>query len=472
MADYYAALGFKCGIEIHQQLEGKKLFCACPTRIRKDDPDFVFVRELRASAGESGKVDKAARHEQSKEKSFVYYGYYDTTCSVEFDDEPPHEIDQEALQACLQICKALHCDVVDQIQVMRKTVVDGSNVSGFQRTALVGRDGFVEVDGKKIGIESVCLEEEACQILKRSDTEDIYNLSRLGIPLLEIATEPSIRSPEECKAVAEKLGSVLRSIPQCKRGIGTIRQDVNVSIKGGTRVEIKGFQDLKSIPKVVAFEVERHRKEIKKGKMEPHVRKAEADGTTSYQRPMPGAARMYPETDVEVITPRLIDVKKLDLLEDRVDRLVKLGISKDLAKKVVSKGFDVEGYVKKYPTVKPLTIAETLFSVPKEVRKKTGKEIVIAEVADLLFSAVQKGKMPVGAISDALVEYAKSGKLDLSRFSMADMKEVEEEIKRILKKEGDAPIGAIMGKIMAIYRGKVDGQEVMKRIKKHYKGRR
>jgi len=163
----YEKIGLKVGIECHQQLEGHKLFCNCPTEIRKDNPDFKIIRRLRASAGEEGKVDQAALHEQKKQKYFVYQGYNDINCEIEIDESPPLPVNQEALKASLMVAKMLNCEIVDEIQVMRKTVIDGSNTSGFQRTMLIGMHGFVDVNGKKIGVDTVCLEEEACQIIER-----------------------------------------------------------------------------------------------------------------------------------------------------------------------------------------------------------------------------------------------------------------------------------------------------------------
>ena len=133
----YSKIGLKSGIEIHQQLEGKKLFCSCPTLLRDDKPDFIIKRKLRAVAGESGKVDVAAKQEQIRGKTFVYQGYSDTTCLVETDSEPPHEMNKDALYTILQLSKLVDAHVSPVVQVMRKTVVDGSNTSGFQRTALV-----------------------------------------------------------------------------------------------------------------------------------------------------------------------------------------------------------------------------------------------------------------------------------------------------------------------------------------------
>ncbi len=253
-------LGLKCGIEIHQQLEGKKLFCNCPTTIRDDEPDYVVKRYLRASAGESGKIDIAALAEQKKQKYFLYEGYNDTTCLVELDEEPPHRVNENALRASLQMAKFLNANIVDQVRFMRKTVVDGSNTSGFQRTGLIGTNGkftFTTEEGKElnIGVESVCLEEDAGKIVEEKSDYKKYNLSRLGIPLIEIATAPDMNDPEDIKRVAEHIGMLLRSLDNVKRGLGTIRQDVNISIKEGVRVEIKGAQDLRMIPTIAKNEM-------------------------------------------------------------------------------------------------------------------------------------------------------------------------------------------------------------------------
>src|SRR3990167_607961 len=298
----YQKLGFKCGLEIHQQLEGKKLFCECPTINSNSEPNVKFERRLRAVAGETGEIDIAAKHEMQKGKKFIYEADSNDTCLVEYDDEPPHKLNKQALETTLKIALLLNAKIVDEIQVMRKTVVDGSNVSGFQRTALVAMGGFIETSHGKAAIPTICLEEEAAQKIEESNDSVLYRLDRLGIPLIEIATDSSIKSPEHAKEVAGHIGMALRSIEGVKRGLGTIRQDVNVSISKGARTEIKGFQDLRSIPKVINYEIERQLEEIKKGKKpEKEVRKAEQDFTTSFLRPLPGAARLYPETDVAPI---------------------------------------------------------------------------------------------------------------------------------------------------------------------------
>ena len=470
----YKKIGFKSGIEIHQQLEGQKLFCNCPTIIRKVKPDFKFDRRLRASAGESGKVDVAAAYEHQKGKLFTYWGYEDINCLVELDEEPPNPINKEALETALQVASHLKCEIADKIQVMRKTVVDGSNTSGFQRTALIGRNGHVEVNGKKINISSVCLEEEACQVMKRTEEHDTYNLSRLGIPLIEIATDPDMTTPDECKEVAAKIGMILRSTGKCKRGIGSIRQDVNISIKGGARTEIKGFQDLKSIPKVVGNEIKRQQTLIKKGKkIAKEVRKAEADMTTSYLRPMPGASRMYPETDIPPIKPELKDFEEIETIEEKTKRFVKeYNLNKDLASVAVKHAnkhkLNMERYFKKY-AVQNTFIVELFATIPKDIKKRFDKEVDPEPVADDILAKLDEGKIPTSSITKLLTTYADSGKLNFEKYRGLSEKELEKEIKKIVEKDSEAPIGALMGQVMGKFRGKVEGKKVMQLLKKHKK---
>jgi len=316
----YQKLGFKCGLEIHQQLEGKKLFCSCPTLNSDQEPDVKFERRLRAVAGETGEVDIAAKHEMEKGKKFIYEADSNDTCLVEYDEEPPHELNKQALETALKVSLLLNAKIVDEIQVMRKTVVDGSNVSGFQRTALVAQDGFIETSKGKIGIPTICLEEEAAQKLEEKNGSVIYRLDRLGIPLIEIATSADIKNNEHAKEVAAYLGMILRSVG-VKRGLGTIRQDVNVSIEKGARTEIKGFQDLKSIPKVIDYEIHRQLDAINKGKkLNKEVRRVDKDFTTSFLRPMPGAARLYPETDVIHIK---VDKKYIEELKKKIAKTIR-----------------------------------------------------------------------------------------------------------------------------------------------------
>ena len=251
----YRTLGLVCGIEIHQQLDSaSKLFCGCPTKLREvEESDFEFFRYLRPARSEMGEIDRAALEEVLVSRKFIYKSY-DTTCLVEADEEPPREINSEALEISLIIAKLLKMRVVDEVQTMRKTVIDGSNTSGFQRTAYIASDGYIETSSGKVGIGILCLEEEAARIIEDNGDELVYSLDRLGIPLVEIGTAPDIVSPAHARESAQILGMILRSTGRVKRGLGTIRQDVNVSIKGGSRVEVKGVQDLNLIDKIVELE--------------------------------------------------------------------------------------------------------------------------------------------------------------------------------------------------------------------------
>ncbi|MBN1234970.1 MAG: Glu-tRNA(Gln) amidotransferase subunit GatE [Methanotrichaceae archaeon] len=251
----YRALGLICGIEIHQQLDTAcKLFCGCPTRHREvEESNFEFFRYLRPSRSELGEIDRAALEEVLVSRKF-FYKSYDSTCLVEADEEPPREINAEALEISLVIAKLLAMKIVDELQIMRKMVIDGSNTSGFQRTGYVGSDGRIETSCGAVGIGILCLEEEAARIIEDRGDSMVYSLDRLGIPLVEIGTAPDIVSPAHAREVASYLGMILRSTGRVKRGLGTIRQDVNVSIKGGARVEVKGVQALNLVDKVVEFE--------------------------------------------------------------------------------------------------------------------------------------------------------------------------------------------------------------------------
>jgi len=468
----YKKLGFRCGLEIHQQLEGKKLFCPCPTVIRKDKPDFMIKRKLRASAGETGEIDIAARHEQEKDKYFIYQGYNDTTCLVETDEEPPHDVNKDALRTALQVAHLLNARIVDEIRFMRKTVVDGSNTSGFQRTALVAADGFIEVGGKKIMVPTVCLEEEACQIVERKKDYDTYNLSRLGIPLIEIATSPGIENPEQCKEAALKIGMILRSVEGMKRGIGTIRQDVNVSIKDGARTEIKGFQEVKSIPAVIENEIKRQMTLIGEGKkLQQEVRKAEPDGTTTFLRPMPGADRMYPETDVAPIRVEKKGIGKVELISEKAEKLGKLGLGKDLADSISKSGRTevVLGFSEKFKDVKPAFIAETMLSTPTTIRRK---ENVNANLTDeqfgRIFKELNEGKISKDSVYSIILDLGKTGKLDFSKYEMMPDKELEKELKAIVDGNKGIQFNAIIGKAMAKLRGKADGKKIVEILKKLY----
>jgi len=257
-------VGLKVGLEIHQQLAtNKKLFCNC-TPIESDEYINKFQRNLRAVKSELGEYDPAALFEKTKSKTIIYYSNPQSSCLVEKDEEPPHNLDKDAKDLALVISSSLKSKIFSEIYPMRKTVIDGSNTTGFQRTMLISQGGFIEVDGEKIGVQSICLEEDAAKLLGDKGSIREYSLDRLGIPLVEIALDPVEGKPLKIKKIALSLGKLLRSTKKVTRGIGSIRQDVNVSVKnGGAVVEVKGVQQLDQLEKIVEYEAKRQHAMVK-----------------------------------------------------------------------------------------------------------------------------------------------------------------------------------------------------------------
>lgn len=260
------ALGFMCGLEIHQQLDTAKLHSRMPSKLyehKSEDIPFDWprsTRRLRASRGEGGKTDVAARFEQRRNRTFEYVQPPNAGL-IELDESPPRNHEPEAVDIVLTMAALMDAKPIPNLQAMRKTVVDGSNTSGFQRTTIVATDGRIETDSAQVGIDIISLEEDSARKLdtKKSDSGEtvVYNLDRLGVPLVEVATAPNVRSPEHAKETALALGRLLRDTRRVRRGLGSIRQDLNVSISCGDRVEIKGCQDLDWIPRIIRLEMAR-----------------------------------------------------------------------------------------------------------------------------------------------------------------------------------------------------------------------
>lgn len=619
----YKKLGFKCGIEIHQQLETHKLFCGCPSIIRDDEPDVVVRRRMRAVAGEIGNVDPAALYEYLRDKEMIYQAYRDTTCLVELDEEPPHPLNEEALNTVLEASVLLNAKPVDELQVMRKTVIDGSNTTGFQRTILVARDGYLDTEKGRVGIPTICLEEDAARKIGEENNKTTYRLDRLGIPLIEIATTPDIKNPKHAREVAEKLGMILRTTGKVKRGLGTIRQDLNVSIREGERIEIKGVQDLRIIEEALRNEVRRQlmlvdlKKELRKRKIREEdlgsrfvdvtplfkdtesklvrkmlgekarviavklkgfngllrekigpelaqyakagsgvrgifhsdelpgygitgeevkavierlgvikdeafalvveekdvaekaltevvnrcktallgvpeeTRKAKADGTTEFMRPLPGSARMYPETDESliVITEERIERIKKDLPElpeEKLDRYLKTGLGRELCNQLIksrlSETFDELSA--EFPDIKASIIANTILSMPKEIRKrynveasKLGKEHYRA-----VFKEISEGNTTKEFIPEILAALAQNpqrsvkeviGDRGLQSLREGEIEKIVDTIidknRDLIRKMGDKAFGVLMGKAMAELKGKADAEAVKKVIRKKLK---
>jgi glutamyl-tRNA(Gln) amidotransferase, subunit E len=613
----YQELGLKAGIEIHQQLDtAEKLFCRCPTLLRDTaERSGEFHRYLRATESELGEIDRAAREEMRLVRKFCYYTY-DTVCLVEHDEEPPTPMNPDALEVCLTIAKMLGMTPVEQVHTMRKLVIDGSNTSGFQRTALVALSGALP-DGCLI--ETICLEEEAAQRVE----DEIFSLDRLGIPLIEITTAPCMHTPEAVQQVAGHIGMVLRSTGRVKRGLGTIRQDVNVSIAGGARVEIKGVQELDLIAEVVRREVERQvallavrdalrergarvdhtvvdvtalfsgtasailkkaksilavrlygfaglvGREIQPGRrlgsemsdyakkcgvggifhtdelpaygvtadevaclrefvgagendavvivaatrqragcaaeqvmiraemalsgVPEETRKMLEEGSTAYMRPLPGAARMYPETDVfevEIGAARWERIGVPELLTDRAERFVReFGLDEALARQVA--------FSERLPTfekavaagVRPTTAARTLLATCRELARDG---VAVGRVSEdellALLSAVEAGRAAKEAIPDLIAELARTAgagdgapldRVDAAIEKMAPAvseADVEAIVHRIVaereafaREKGMGALGPLMGIVMQEIRGSVDGKVVSETLRRELK---
>jgi glutamyl-tRNA(Gln) amidotransferase subunit E len=610
----YERLGLVAGLEIHQQLDtATKLFCRCPTSLREPaDATDRFVRYLHPTTSELGEVDAAALEEAQRAQRFEYLTY-DSTCLVEADEEPPHALNPEALAIAVQLAQMMQMAVVDVAPVMRKLVIDGSNTSGFQRTALIGKDGQITVDGAAIGIEDLLLEEEAAQRVDTEGEDVTYSLDRLGIPLVEIGTAPDIRSPEQAQAVAAEIGMLLRSTGAVKRGLGSIRQDVNVSIAEGARVEIKGVQQLQEIGTIVRAEVDRQeallairdaltRRDVEIGtpvdvtpvlgetdaavvrdaleaggtvlgvrlggfggllgrtlqperrlgsELADHARKAGAGGLfhsdelpaygigaglvsavgetlgvgaddafvliaadrsvaeaameavcaraatacdgvpeetraameaggSRYLRPLPGAARMYPETDVPPVSVDRSAVEVPELLRDRIGRYERdHGLSADLARGVADgrwrESFDAVVAEGVDPTLAASTLTETMTMLRREGVPVTRLQ---AEAVQDVLTRCDAGALAKEAIApvlealatdpersvDAAVEAADAGGVDAAAVDAVVTAVVDANADQV-RAEGMNAFSALMGEAMAELRGRADGEVVSERLR-------
>ncbi|RKD97059.1 Glu-tRNA(Gln) amidotransferase subunit GatE [Halopiger aswanensis] len=616
----YDELGLVAGLEIHQQLDtATKLFCQCPTELREpEEAERTFTRYLHPTRSELGEIDEAALEESKVEREFEYLAY-DTTCLVEEDDEPPHELDDEALDTVLEIAQLMDMSPVDQAHVMRKIVVDGSNTTGFQRSTLIATDGEIETDDGAVGIEDLMLEEESAQRVEETDDGVRFSLDRLGIPLVEIGTSPDISTPEQALEAAERIGMLLRSTGKVKRGLGTIRQDVNVSIEEGARVEIKGVQSLDDIDDIVRNEVGRqvelveiadelierdaevgepedvtavfedtdsgviqgalnsggsvmgvplygfdglvgreiapdrrlgtefsdHAKrhgaggifhtdelpaygvtedeveelrdavgagpedavaivadetDVAESAIEAVVERAETalegvpeetrgandDGTTRYLRPLPGAARMYPETDVPPVEPDPSEVPEPELLTEKVERYQEeYDLDAGLAEQVAYGEYmplfeDVVG-----EGVDPTLAATTLESTLTELRRD---DVPVENLTDEhlkgVLAMVEDGDLPNEGVGDLLTALAEEpGRTaeeaaEEEGLGGAEEEEVREAVVEVVERneaqveeEGMQAFSGLMGECMGALRGKADGDLVSQLLREEIQKR-
>lgn len=474
-------VSLKSGLEIHQQLDSHKLFCRCLSVLRQDTPDVIIKRKLHIISGESGRVDEAVRFESKRDREFIYQGYNDNCCLVEYDECPPYEINQEALKIALQISLLLNCEVMQNSQIMRKTVIDGSNTGGFQRTVLIARNGYIETSFGRVSVDNVYLEEDSAR--PASGEEDVnskvYKLDRLGIPLVEIATGPHMHTPEQIKEAALKIGEILRAC-KVRRGIGTIRQDVNISISVGKkeseRVEIKGFQDPKIMILTVENEMKRQRKCIEENSCAREVRRALEDGTTIFLRPMPGSSRMYPETDLPIlhISREIVNEVKgsLPRLKHEIKQeLESEGLGEEMIGLILeaNKVNEYREMLQVYQN--PNLVAKMLTLWQKEISVKEKVSLVLVEkklTLDILESILRlvAGKKIDESRAKLVMQDIVRGKSADEALKIESTENLEEEILKIVKEKPGLSSNAYMGLVMSKFKGKVSGKEVMSILNK------
>jgi glutamyl-tRNA(Gln) amidotransferase subunit E len=628
MISDYQKIGLKVGLEIHQQLNTKaKLFCGCPPALFKEEPEITFLRRLRPTQSELGQVDPAAFFEFQKGKKVLYEANRSTSCLVEMDEEPPHPLNMEAVEVVLTAALMMNMQPIDEVHVMRKTVIDGSNTTGFQRTCIIASDGWIKVGNKVIPMQAASLEEDAA---RKTGTQDdgktiCYRIDRLGIPLIEVATAPVIYSPLEAQEVAFAIGRILRDTGRVMRGLGTIRQDLNVSLPNGALIEIKGVQELELISEVVEYEVQRQlglirvKKELQRRgvKLEALIeefvdvaeifrqtkckvirkaldkdqkvlavklpkfggilkrelmvgfrvgtelsdrarfwgrvggifhtdempaygvtaeevealkkavganeddavvfvadtgenavdalravvergrealvgvpaetRTAKGDGTTRYMRPRPGAARMYPETDIppSVITSAYVERIRLNLPEPEEKKLDRLMKEYLLNEKIAKQIHDSEygglfEVIVKETGVSAITVAVFLTETLKSLRRDG---VSVDNVTDNLmmeiFRSLGSNEIAKEALPNVFVWLSENegqhldnavSALGLKMFSKKELEKLVDKVitenRQLVDQSGKKAFGTLMGVVMKEVRGKADPSVVSALLKK------
>ncbi len=627
----YAKVGLKVGLEIHQQLATPaKLFCSCPPQLFKEAPEIVFLRRLRPTQSELGQVDPAAYFEFQKGVKVLYEANRESSCLVEMDEEPPHPMNMDAVEVVLTASLMMNMKPIDEVHVMRKTVIDGSNTTGFQRTSIIALDGWIKVGEKTIPMQAASLEEDAARKIGTEEEGKVirYRIDRLGIPLIEVATAPVIYSPNEAQEVALAIGRILRDTGKVMRGLGTIRQDLNVSLSNGALIEIKGVQQLELISTVVEYEVHRQlgliavkdeltrkgvktqdikegfvdvtgvlkdtkskvirkaldknqvvkalklpgfasylgrelmpdfrvgtelsdrakfwgrvggifhtdempnygitteevevvRKAVDAGEVDAVVfvadtventvdalkavverarelllgvpaetRTAKEDGTTRYMRPRPGAARMYPETDIPPIqvTEELVEKIRVNLPESAEKKQQRLamhyGLNEKLAKQIVDSEYNLLfGAIVKESGVSATTVAVFLTETLKAL-KRDGVQVECVSEGQIkeIFLSVGSGELAKEAVSDVFSWLAKNeGKnvhesAEALGLKMLSGKELAKLVDRVITqnkmqidRSGQGSFGLVMGLVMKEARGKANPEAVSALVKEKLK---
>jgi glutamyl-tRNA(Gln) amidotransferase subunit E len=248
----YEAIGLISGLEVHQQLyTERKLFCRCPAGVYTDTHDGEVLRHMRPTLSELGVYDGTALMEFKTKKEIVYLLNYSNVCTYEMDDTPPFLVNQEAIDCSIQLCLMMHMDIIDEVHIARKQYLDGSIPTGFQRTAIVGVNGWLPFRGRRLSVTHVSVEEDSCREVSDHGHRIVWRTDRLGMPLTETVTGPELHTPDEVRDAIRLCGLVARSTGRVRVGLGASRQDVNVSVRGGNRCEIKGVPRAAYAPRLV-----------------------------------------------------------------------------------------------------------------------------------------------------------------------------------------------------------------------------
>ncbi len=252
-SEVYESIGFKSGLEVHQQLKtDKKLFCHCPAGVyqKNGEYDAEVIRHMRPTLSELGEYDGTALMEFRTRKNIIYHIKYETACTYDVDDTPPFKVDLQALEIAIEIALLSKLNIVGELHITRKQYLDGSIPTGFQRTGIIGIEGELPLRNKKVRLLQLSIEEDSCREVFDIGHERMYTTDRLGVPLIETVTYPDMLTPWEVAEAAQYIRFLARSTGKVRYGIGAAREDVNVSVTGGTRVEIKGVSHISWIPKL------------------------------------------------------------------------------------------------------------------------------------------------------------------------------------------------------------------------------
>ncbi len=448
------------------------------------EPTGVVVRKQHPVASELGEIDVAAQYEFLRDRVFHYQVFRNETCLVDLDEEPPHPVNPEALQIALQIAMLLNCDIPPEVHVMRKTVIDGSNTAGFQRTMVVGTSGFLSFKDREVPISYLTLEEDAAGIIREEDGIVTYRLNRLGVPLVEIGTGLlEGYSPEDVQEIAYTIGIISKSTGRVKRGIGTIRQDVNISVRPEGRVELKGVQDLGVLSKVIRTEVQR---QLGLDTVKHETRAIRPDGTSEFLRPLPGSARMYPETDLPPIVLGKDFLAKIrrELPESWTKKLERfareLKLSDQLARQILRSDYlSLFEKIVNSVDVEPSVVASAFLSTLKDLEKRSG--VKVENLTDQHFEDLFKLLAEKTILKEALPEILKDAaerpdqriydvvkSLNLGLLTESELREI---VSRVLKKEHASAEKAV-GLVMSQVRGRADPQMVIALVKEMSKSYR